>query len=165
MQILIPKLTLPKYPCFNSPYYDIREWVDARTWNAFGIRSVWQLDPRQVRIGDLIRKKTGAPTTINNWHFVRPGETVYDSSGFRAVWDQTGGKLSQHRRGFAGDYKVRGIPPLQVCQIILANLDEFLDAGLTTIENIEFTPSWLHLDCREKIKGIHPDYGLLVVDP
>lgn len=165
MHIIIQKLNLPQFPCFGSKHFDIREWVDNRTWDLYGMKSLWQLDPRPVRVADLVREKIGAPTTVNNWHFAKPGQTVYNSSGFRPIWDKTGGSLSMHRRGCAGDMKVRGVPPAQVLQVILANLDEFLAAGLTTIESVRYTPSWLHGDCRERIEGIHPKQGILFVDP
>ncbi len=165
MEIIIPKIQLPEYPCHGSKWFDVRECVDARTWRILGVKAMWMVDPKSVRNADLVREKTGAPTTINNWHFAKPGQTVYDSSGFRPIWDETGGLLSQHRRGCADDLKVRGMQPPQVLQIIMANLDEFLDAGLTTIEQVEYTRSWLHLDCRPKIDGLHPAHGILFVNP
>ena len=158
-------MALPQYPIHNSIYFDVREWIDERTWKILGVRSQWLIDPKIVAVFDLLRKKAGAPVTVNNWHFAKPGESVYNSSGHRAVWDSTGGVLSQHRAGRAGDAKVRGFTPSQVHNLILANAAEFEAAGLTTMESLEFTRSWSHLDCRPKIKGVNPENGFLIVKP
>ena len=158
-------MALPLYPIHDSQYFDCREWVDEKTWKILGIKSQWLIDPNIVRVADLLREKANAPVTVNNWSFARPGETVYKSSGFRAVWDRTGGQLSQHRCGRAGDFKVRGYAPAQVHHLILANAAEFEAAGLTAMEDLVFTRSWSHLDVRPKIDGIHPEKGFLIVKP
>ena len=154
-----------QYPIHGSKWFDVREYVDAKTFNALGVKAAWLVDPRIVRVCDLIREKSGLPVTLNNWHFRKPGQSLYDSSGFRAVWDNTGGKLSQHRCGRAADVKVQGWTPAQTQKLILDNKDEFMAAGLTTMENIAFTPTWLHVDCRPILVGVTPDDGFLVVDP
>lgn len=155
----------PKYPVHSSPYFDIREFVDERTWRIMGRKSQWLIDPKIVRVADLLRQMSGVPVTVNNWFFARPGESVYDSSGFRAVWDETGGDLSQHRCGRAADFKVRGFSPGAVHILVLANSLEFEAAGLTTMESLEFTKTWSHLDVRAKIEGVHPEFGFLIVKP
>lgn len=155
----------PEYPIHGSMWFDVREWVDERVWKSRGIKSAELIDPKIIRIADLLREKSGVPVTVNNWFFARAGETVYKSSGFRAVWDRTGGQLSQHRCGRAGDFKVRGFSPAQVHRLILTNTIEFEAFGLTTLEDLKFTPSWSHLDCRAKVPGVHPETGMLIVRP
>jgi hypothetical protein len=156
---------MPKYPIHGSPFFDVREFVDERTWNLYGVKCAWFVDERAVKIADLVRGKANEVTIINNWFFVRPPERIYDSSGFRAIWDREGGSLSQHRRGCAVDLKVRGSNPKQVFELIMDNELEFKEAGLTTMENIDFTISWNHLDCRPLIPGISPEKGFLIVNP
>lgn len=150
-----------EYPIHGSKWFDVREFVDLRTWNTLRERAACLIDPRIVRICDLVRDTTQRPVIVNNWHRGGP----YDSSGFRSIWDNTGGKLSQHRTGRAADLKVSGLTPLAVWQIINAHRAEFAAVGLTTIEDIKYTPTWLHLDCRPKIEGWHPDTGFLFVKP
>lgn len=162
MEIIVPKITLPKYPIFESKYFDVREYVDARTWFILGIEAAWMIDERTVKIDNLIREKTGCAVTINNWWMATPKNQIFDSSGYRPKWDEEGGLLSQHRCGRASDKRVRGMTPREVLKIIMQNEDEFLDAGLTTIENLDHTPSWLHTDCRAKL---HKNAGILFVNP
>jgi len=158
-------MALPQYPIHGSIWFDCREWVDERVWKSRGVKSAELIDPKIVRIADLLREKSGVPVTVNNWFFARSGESIYKSSGFRAIWDRTGGQLSQHRCGRAGDFKVRGFSPSQALSLIIANEAEFGALGLTTVEALLYTPSWLHLDCRAKIQGVHPESGFLIVKP
>lgn len=155
---------MTEFPLHNSPYFDVREFVDERTWRALGEMSASLIDPMIVRVFDLLREAAG-PIVVNNWHRKRHG-TVFDSSGFRAVWDKTGGQLSQHRCGRAGDAKSTRYTPAQLYQIILNRQDEFLAAGLTTIEDLKHTPTWLHLDCRPLV-GVWKEFAkpFLIVTP
>lgn len=162
MEIIVPKTTLPKYPIFESKYFDVREYVDRRTWFMLGIEAAWMIDERTVKIDTLIRVKTGLPVTINNWWMSTPNNPIYDSSGYRPKWDETGGLLSQHRCGRASDKKVRGMTPAEVLAVVMKDEDEFLAAGLTTIENLQHTPTWLHTDCRARLTK---KSGILFVDP
>jgi len=154
-----------RYPLHSSKYFDVREWVDQRTWNSLGVKAAWMIDPRIVRVADLLREKLGAPIQVNNWHYRREGQPLFDSSGFRSIWDQTGGKLSQHRAGRAVDMRSAGITPMALHNIIMAHKAEFLAAGLTTMEDVKFTPSWLHCDCRPLIPGVAPENDFLIVRP
>ena len=153
---------MPDYPIHGSKYFDVREFVDERTWGIRGVKAAELIDTKIVAICDLIREKTGLPVTVNNWHFAKPGATVYKASGYRAIWEKVGGQLSQHRCGRAADVKVKGLIPLRVFQIIQANKAEFEAAGLTTMEDLRFTPSWTHLDCRPRLEG---NTGILIVKP
>lgn len=158
---------MPTYPIHDSPFFDIREWVDERTWNLRGLSCASLIEPRQVRISDLLRELANAPNVINNWHFYRPGpgRKKFVASGFRAVWENTGGDLSQHRRGCASDNKIEGLNERQMFEIVMDNRAAFLAVGLTTIEDVAFTPGWLHLDSRPRILGLHPENDFLIVRP
>lgn len=135
---------MPEYPLHNSPYFDVREMVDQNTFKALSVNAAWLIDPKIVRVLDLLREKLGAPVVVNNWHTGGP----FKSSGFRSMSDKTGAMFSQHRRGCAADVKVSGKTPNEILFVINANFQEFKAAGLTTIEDVNFTPTWLHLDCR-----------------
>ena len=156
---------MPEYPVHGSKFFDVREWVDPRTFGVLGAKSACLIDPAIIRVADLLREKAGVPVTVNNWHFAKPGDTIYKASGFRAIWEKVGGQLSQHRCGRAGDFKVKGMTPSQALRLIMAHAAEFEAAGLTTIENVDFTKTWLHADCRPRVPGWHPSTGFLIVDP
>lgn len=151
-------------PIHNSPYFDVREWVDKKTYNILGFTAQWMIDPKIVLVADMIRTLTGKPVTVNNWHFENP-RTVYQSSGFRAVWDKTGGQLSQHRTGRAADLKVKGWTPKQVQNLIYEHSAAFIDAGLTTMESLDFTATWLHCDVRPRLGEIVEGRPFLIVSP
>ena len=38
--------------------------------------------------------------------------------------------------------------PVEVNRIIFNHEKRLMDKGLTTVENVEFTKTWNHLDCR-----------------
>lgn len=156
---------MPKYPIHGSPYFDCREFVDERTWKILGEKSACLIDPAIVRVCDLLREKVGVPVVVNNWSFAKPGQNIYKASGFRAVWEKVGGKLSPHRCGRAADIKVDGMTPSWLFSIIMAHEAEFEAVGLTTIESLAYTPTWLHADCRPKVDGWHPKTGFLIVRP
>lgn len=156
---------MPKYPIHGSPFFDVREFVDQRTWNLYGVKSAWFVEERIVRIADTARKISKSTIIVNNWFFADRGEKVYDSSGFRAIWDAEGGALSQHRRGCAADIKVKAFTPKQTFELIMDNEIEFKQVGLTTMEDIKITLSWNHLDCRPIIPGLNPEKGFLIVKP
>ena len=153
---------IQEIPLHGSKYFDIVEMVDSRTWQALGFKAACLIDPAIVRVLDLLREKAGAPVWVNDW-FKKGGK--FDSSGYRAMWDSTGGKLSQHRCGRAADPKVIGLKPAQVFELIMDNRAEFEQAGLTTMENLKFTPTWNHLDTRPRVEGWHGKTGILIVDP
>ena len=72
-----------------------------------------------------------------------------------------GGKLSQHKFGRAADIKIPGLTSRQIYDEILNHEKIFMAAGLTTLENIDATPTWVHIDIRyqgnsEKIIIVNP---------
>lgn len=160
-------MTMPTYPMHVSKYFDVREWVSPRTWEELKqspARCEWMIDKSASKCADLIRELSGVQCIINNWHFYRPGpgKHKYVSSGFRAKWDTTGAAYSQHRRGCAFDIKPEGWNPKRSLELIMDNKALFVEAGLTCIEDISYTPTWLHCDCRPRLAGmaditiIHP---------
>lgn len=155
------------YSAHGSKYFDIREFVHPRTWEESKqspARCNWLIDPKVVRICDLVREISGVPVYVNNWLFYKPGRGMkkYVSSGFRASWDSTGASYSQHRTGRAADVKPRGFTGRQTFELVMDNKERFLKAGLTTIENPDVTPSWLHLDVRPRLVGVA---DILIVNP
>lgn len=121
------------------------EFVGQDIYSKFGpIKSWWFIDKRVVVICAELKKDLNATVTINNWHF----GGVAQNSGYRTPTSTVGASLSQHRRGCAADVKVKGYTAKQVYDHILANKDKYMALGLTTLEDVEFTPTWTHLDTR-----------------
>lgn len=154
-----------QYPIHGSKYFDCRELVDPVAWNLLNTRVAWMIDPAIIRVLDLVRELAGSAVKINNWHYAKKGEQVYTASGYRAQWENTGGRMSQHRCGRAADLKVAGFSPSLLLTLIQNNKAAFVAAGLTTFENVKYTPTWLHLDVRPRLIGVHPENDFLQVDP
>jgi hypothetical protein len=89
-------------------------------------------------------KCNGANIIINDWYW----GGKYQYSGFREH-DDIGAELSQHKYKCAVDIKVDSYTPKQIRQIIVDNFTYINKVfGITTIEKIEFTPTWNHIDKR-----------------
>ena len=128
-----------------STNFILEEFIDPETFSIFGERSVWFIDPVIVRVVQFIRDRHGVPVTVNNWH-IAGGK--YNESGYRRPNTTTGGKLSQHKFGRASDIKTTGITRQELYKDIIDNQSLYMKVGLTTVEHIDSTPSWVHLDCR-----------------
>lgn len=142
-------------------YFDVRELVPPDVFAIFAERSLWQLDPKAIAVIELLRDVVQAPVRINNWH---TGGKL-SMRGYRPPNSRVGSKYSQHKRGCAFDVDVRGLSPRQIIAMIEQNGQLFFDAGLTTIEDPTHTPTWLHLDTRQRIPGIHKEHDFLFVAP
>jgi len=163
-----------------SANFDLREFVPPEIFNQFGTNSIWFINAKIVALAEFYKdfffhyytqkfgpgKIKSVLIIVNDWH--TGGSKRY--RGFRMPDCSEGGKLSQHKFGNAfdcdiiivlndgtraeADYK-------EVQQIILLNEALFMSKGLTTIESIEFAPTWLHSDCRY----IPIQTNILVVKP
>ena len=140
-----------------SKHFDVRELVPPQIWKTYGPISRQFLRPELLRVLDLLRDKLGRPVIVNDWH--TGGQ--YKESGYRTPYTKTGAKYSQHKLGTAADVKVDGMTPIQVLAVIVANADEFRAAGMTTYENPNFTPTWLHIDVRWR----DPNNAFVMVNP
>lgn len=133
---------MPEFPIHGSPFFDVREFVSPEVWRLFGPKAAMFVDKKTVAIADQLRETAG-PIFINDWMF--GGKFV--ASGFRERKQRVGGEYSQHRLGKALDAKSKRYKPAQMLAMILKNPLPFYEAGLTRIEDVKFTPTWLHLDC------------------
>ena len=153
-----------------SNNFDIRELVPETIWDAYGERSVWFIDPRTIaflqELRDIFEEiyPKQVSIVINNWHM--GGNR--SKSGFRLPTETMGAKFSQHKFGravdiqvFVGNSKDRSqLDSKEVNRIIFANEQRLMAKGLTTVENVEYTKGWNHLDCRPT--GLSK---LLIVNP
>lgn len=129
-----------------SENFELHEFIDPVTYAELGEKSIEKVDPKLFGISELLRSKTGRPGIINNWKSGGP----YKESGLRRKDTPTGAKKSAHKDGLAIDYKTLGMAATLVYQLILDNEAEFYDAGVRQIEDISFTPTWVHLSTRGK---------------
>jgi len=140
-----------------SNHFFIQEFVPKGVFDSFGFKSTWFIDPRLIVLAESIRDHFQKPITINNWH---TGGKFYER-GFRVPESTTGAKYSQHRFGRAIDFNVEGLEAHEVYLEILNNEVAFRLAGLTAMENIEFTKGWCHCD----IRNIPLSNNILIVNP
>jgi hypothetical protein len=127
----------------RTKYFNIQELVHPFYYNRFG-NGAWKfLNERQLYIIDYLREEIDEPITINNWHV---GGKL-DSCGLRPFNDPDGAEFSIHKFGGATDLHFKKSSPKLVYDYILANEKKFYDIGIRRIENIKYTPTWVHIDC------------------
>lgn len=140
-----------------NDYFFLDEFIPPEIYSVRGSRSIQLMDDRIIEGVTLLRKYAGVPFIINNW--ANGGKR--DESGLRLPNTRTGARWSQHKFGRACDIVPRGMTVRQVFAILKAHEDEFVSKGLiTTVENVDITKVWLHVDCRAT--GLDK---FLIVDP
>jgi hypothetical protein len=82
---------------------------------------------------------------INNWKW----NGGANESGLRAPNSTTGAYYSQHKFKDAIDIKIKGVTPSEIRKVIIDNFT-YLNTtfGLSTIEQVDDTPTWIHCDFR-----------------
>lgn len=124
--------------------FDIRELVPPSIHAKYGDKSIWFLDTDAIKFLHFSRKRYGKPHFVNTWH--TGGQ--FENRGFRLPGSTTGALLSQHKFGRAFDWNVAGMTPDEIRADILANQEEWMANGLTTIEDGKYAPTWVHGDSR-----------------
>lgn len=126
---------------YRPKFFKLTELVDPDTYAERGERAWEILQPAILVVLDDLRAAFG-PVTVNNWADGGP----YKESGLRSFVTATGAKYSMHRFGGAMDCKMKGITPAEAVAHILKHRQRF--PTITTMENPDATPTWLHVDCR-----------------
>lgn len=127
-----------------SANFELEEFIYPEVFARYGVNSLWFLDYRLIAIAQYFRDNLGKSITINNWH--TGGQ--YKESGLRDFATATGGSKSQHKYGKALDLKVAELTPAQVFDFIHMHWTELSALGMTTTEDIQYTPTWNHIDTR-----------------
>lgn len=127
-----------------SQNFYLDEFVCPELYNKFGFNSQWFIRKELIAICQYIRTHINKPLVINNWF--NGGNYAY--SGLRPLSGGVGAFNSLHRYGAAVDIKVQGRTSAQVYLFIKEHWEALNKIGLTTLENIKHTPTWVHLDCR-----------------
>lgn len=137
---------------YRPKHFKIFELVPPDIFQERG-EAAWELfDPRLLITLDAIRDELG-PVVVNDW--MDGGQ--FKESGFRSAKSTTGAHYSQHRFGRAADCKLQ-VKPADARQYIVSNFDKFVH--LTTMENTDSTPTWLHVDVRN-----NPGPQIRIVNP
>lgn len=146
-----------------SANFYLQEFLPPDIYKQFGDKGIQFIDPRIINLAEFYRSHFGKPVSVNTWH---SGGTLKER-GFRHPMSNTGGKLSQHKFGRGFDCSIEGLTAQEVYKEITDNAAKFIERGLTTLENISATPTWVHSDCRN-VQGYADTAftnGILIVNP
>ncbi len=122
-----------------------------------GAKSIKFLNKDLVKVLIFIRERYKMPITVNNW--ASGGAKI--NSGLRDFKNPYGHlSYSRHYFGLALDLKFnikaerkeRAKLIKFVYNDILKNEELFLNVGLTTLEDISYTPTWLHISVEQTRK-------------
>jgi hypothetical protein len=144
---------------YHPKHFALNEVIPAHIIAERGERAWALMDDRILMGADWLRGIFG-PAVINGKY----GGKVFTESGLRDPLTTTGAKWSQHKFGRALDLKFTRATAKEVYDYILANQPEARANGITCVEDIAFTPTWLHIDCR-KLPETFPANGILIVRP
>ena len=140
----------------KSKYFKIQELVSKKVYDNYGEQAWMFIDTKLIKVLDLLREHFNKPITINNWMW---GGTL-EQRGLRTNLDELVKKktekgtlyISQHILGKAADFNVKGLSSEEVYKEILKNRGKFY--LISRIENIDSTPTWVHIDCANVDKFI-----------
>lgn len=127
-----------------TPNFYLDELVPESILTARGEKAIQLLDMRIIKAAQFIRDQLGETVYINNWY---QGGNL-DECGLRTFGTKTGAVYSQHKFGRALDlHSPAGVKAMLE---VVKKFEKILiaDQLLTTVEDISFTPTWLHIDCR-----------------
>jgi hypothetical protein len=144
---------------YRPKYFALNEVVHPGAIQALGKRAWTLMDERILRGADWLRELFG-PCTING----KFGGKGFTESGLRDPFTKTGAPFSQHKFGRALDLKFHKVTCKEVYDYIIRNPGQARENGITTVEDIAFTGTWLHIDCR-LLPESFPENGVLVVKP
>jgi hypothetical protein len=137
--------------------FHLDEFIYPELHKQYGASGIWFVDRRIIAGMQYLRDKSGRAIHINDWAH---GGTR-DERGLRHFNSPVGARLSQHKFGRAADSNMEGFTTKQYFDFVMSHEKELIEFGwITTIENIESTPTWLHCDCRytglDKILIVNP---------
>ena len=126
---------------------EVMNLLGSNAWCLFNEAFIQDVD----RFVDDIKQDLGCEKVIiNDWKW----GGGYTQSGFRELSSDVGAPNSQHRQGNGLDLKFGGITLDQAYHYILAM--DHLYPAITRVENINHTPTWLHLDGKDTgLDGIY----------
>ena len=139
-----------------SKNFHLEEFVSKSMYKKWGKNSIWWVDMRIVELAQFYRDYFGHSMFINTWK----GGGALSYRGYREPTYKKGATMSQHRSGRAFDCHISTLTADEIRKAILDNENKFMAAGLTTIEDAKYSPTWVHSDIRHtgmsKIKIVKP---------
>lgn len=145
-------------------YFDAEEFLHPAVVKILGFpAALWYMGDFMLPCAVLLRDILDSPIHLNNWHF--GGRLVGRGFRPRSYKPKGGGELSMHYLARALDVSSKVYSPSHIFEAIHAHRAKFAAIGVTTLESIAYTKTWVHLDSRPKVKGIHPESGFLIVAP
>lgn len=120
------------------------ELVHPRFLELFGARAKWYISQWQIDTAEFIRDFFNRPVIINDYMW---GGKM-QNRGTRPPNSTVGAYYSQHKMMMAIDFHIKGLTIDHIYNVILSNQSVFMQHGITTIESVEFTPGWIHVDGR-----------------
>lgn len=141
-----------------SNNFYLEEFIPPEYYDVFSKQRLLQLiDGRIIKMAQFLRDRFGRPLYINTWKDL--GD--YSQSGLRTYNSRYYSPTSQHTFGRAIDIKFSDISPKEVFEDIVSNYKEYGDSFITTVEDVEYTPTWIHVDCR----NVFTKNGVYIVAP
>lgn len=131
-------------------YFKIQELVGPRTYKKYGEKA-WQfIDVKLLHALLLIRKGTGKPITVNNWHnggsFSQRGLRSNLQQIFKGYFNRDILYLSGHVMGKAVDFDVQGMKAEEVRDWIVEN-EKIFPFKLRLEHHLKGKKiNWVHLD-------------------
>jgi len=128
-----------------SHNFFLDEFVTKRAYLTFGSRANLLFDPRLVEISQFIRNRLGSAVYLNNWYHGGP----LQYRGWRPPFTTVGSKRSFHKLGRAIDMSSPKYSPKEILEIVRRNEAKLMSLGLSRVEHIDHTPTWIHMDLAE----------------
>lgn len=138
---------------YRTKHFDLRELVSPDIYEQRGQRAWEVLNPAALVTVDELRDYFG-PITINDWLW----GGSYKLSGMRPFDTSIGARFSMHKYGGANDLKPKRLTVQEMYKSILDKPERF--PRLRVMENIDATPTWLHMDVRN-----HTRSGIWIINP
>lgn len=124
----------------NRTFFRINEFIPDEILNMKHLDPLWFIDIDMIKLAIFTRNWFDAALIINTPNL--------QNRGYRTPHSTVGAKLSQHKFGKAFDSNVVGLSAAKMHQEIIDNQKAFMNMGLTTLEDISFTKTWVHQDKR-----------------
>ena len=147
-------------------FFRLEEFVHPIIFRTFGSQSIRMVSAFQIEYATALRNLMG-PIRINNWH--AGGNLQNRGTRPRSVKPKGGAEFSQHYLANALDTDTPDYKPSEMVECIHDNFDLFFNLGLRALEDVNYTPTWLHGDCRllwpDQIKQIRESKKFITVRP